>query len=120
MGAMAELATTVAAVRRFSRFYTRAVGALDRRFMGGPYTLAETRVLYEIAYGGDDVTPGAVAEALDLDAGYLSRMLARLERDGLVTRRRSARDGRSVHLALTPTGRAHFAEVNERTVAQVE
>jgi DNA-binding MarR family transcriptional regulator/predicted GNAT family N-acyltransferase len=117
---MAELATTVAAVRRFSRFYTRAVGALDRRFMGGPYTLAETRVLYEIAHGGEDVTPGAVAEALALDAGYLSRMLARLERDGLVTRRRSARDGRSFHLALTPAGRAHFEQVNLRTAAQVE
>jgi len=110
---------TVAAVRRFNRFYTRAIGVLERSYMGGPYTLAENRVLYEVAHG-DGVTPGAIAQALDLDAGYLSRMLGRLERDGLVARTRSPSDGRSVTLSLTPQGATFFASLNARTVDRVE
>jgi len=110
---------TVAAVRRFNRFYTRAIGVLERSYMGGPYTLAENRVLYEVAQG-DGVTPGAIAQALDLDAGYLSRMLGRLERDGLVARTRSRSDGRSVTLSLTPQGAAFFATLNAKTVDRVE
>jgi DNA-binding MarR family transcriptional regulator/predicted GNAT family N-acyltransferase len=110
---------TVAEVRRFNRFYTRAIGVLDKAYLGGPYTLAETRVLYEIA-NGQGISPGQVAGMLDLDPGYLSRMLARLERDGLVDRRRSTQDGRSVTLTLTPAGRRCFDEVNARSVARVE
>ena len=116
---MAEQTDTVAAVRRFNRFYTRAIGVLDRAYMGGPYTLAENRVLYEIAQG-ETVTPSAICAALSLDAGYLSRMLARLERDGLVARVRSPSDGRSVRLTLTPQGRSFFDALNARSAAQVE
>jgi DNA-binding MarR family transcriptional regulator/GNAT superfamily N-acetyltransferase len=115
---MAEI-DTVAAVRRFNRFYTRAIGVLDRGYMGGPYTLAENRVLYEIAQGGG-LAPSAIAAALDLDAGYLSRMLGRLERAGMVARARSASDGRSVTLSLTAEGEAFFATLAARTVDRVE
>ena len=111
---------TVAAVRRFNRFYTRAIGVLERGYMGGPYTLAENRVLYEIAHGGGAITPGAIAQALDLDAGYLSRMLARLERDGMVSRARSPSDGRSVTFSLTGEGSSFFAGLNARTIARLE
>lgn len=109
---------TVTTVRRFNRFYTRAIGVLERGYLGGPYTLAENRVLYEISHG-EMVTPSAVAAALDLDAGYLSRMLAKLERDGLLERRRSNSDGRSVTLRLTPQGHAYFATLNARTIDRV-
>lgn len=110
---------TVAAVRRFNRFYTRAIGVLDRAYLGGPYTLAETRVIYEIATRGA-VTPGQIAGELNLDPGYLSRMLTRQERDGLIARRRSDQDGRSVTLSLTAEGQAHFATVDARSAALVE
>lgn len=115
---MPEIADTVAAVRRFSRFYTRAIGVLDRAYEGGPYTLAETRVLYEIVRR-EGATPKAVAEALGLDAGYLSRILARLERDGMVARARSDADGRSVKLAVTPEGRRLFDDIDARTRQRV-
>ena len=115
---MAEI-DTVAAVRRFNRFYTRAIGVLDRSYLGSPYTLAENRVLYEIAHA-EGLTPSAISAALGLDAGYLSRMLGRLERDGLVARRRSPSDGRSVTLSLTEQGRASFAVLNSRSAALVE
>lgn len=110
---------TVAAVRRFNRFYTRAIGVLDKAYLGGPYTLAENRVLYEIAHG-EPLTPGRIAAGLDLDPGYLSRMLARLERDGLTARQRSTQDGRSVTLTLTPEGRRFFDALDARTAAQVK
>lgn len=115
---MPEPLDTVATVRRFNRFYTRAIGVLERGYLGGPYTLAENRVMYEISHG-EMVTPGHVAAALDLDAGYLSRMLSKLERDGMLERRRSNSDGRSVTLRLTPRGQAYFANLNARTVERV-
>ena len=116
--AMAEL-DTVTAVRRFNRFYTRAIGVLDRAYLGGPYTVTEARVLYEIAQA-DGTTPGAIANALALDAGYLSRIVARYERDGLVARERSPNDGRSVVLRLTPQGRESFAALDARSAVKAK
>lgn len=110
---------TVATVRRFNRFYTRAIGVLDRAFLGGPYTLAESRVLYEIAMGGA-VTASTVGTALDLDPGYLSRIVSRLCRDGLVARTPSDRDGRSTELHLTEDGRDYFAGLNARMAERIE
>jgi len=108
---------TVAAVRRFNRFYTRAIGVLDRAYLGGPYTVTEARVLYEIAQD-DGVTPGAICAALALDAGYVSRIVARYEREGLVARTRSPSDGRSFVLRLTPAGREAFAALDARSAAK--
>lgn len=109
----------VAAVRRFNRFYTRVIGVLDKRYLGSPYTVAEGRVLYEIAMS-DGVTPKVVAEIAGLDAGYLSRIVARLERDGLVARERSVRDGRSILLQVTEQGRRMFEGFNQRSTELVE
>lgn len=114
-----EIADTVAAVRRFSRFYTRAIGVLDRAYEGGPYTLAESRVLYEVVRR-DGVTPKAIAAELGLDAGYLSRIVARLQRDGLVARARSTTDGRSIELTITEAGRRHFEALDARTRSRVQ
>ena len=110
---------SIAAVRRFNRFYTRAIGVLDRRYLGSPYSVAENRVLYEIA-NADGIAPKALGEITGLDAGYLSRILARLQRDGLVARRRSERDGRSARLSLTSQGEIAFAGVNRRSAELVE
>jgi DNA-binding MarR family transcriptional regulator/GNAT superfamily N-acetyltransferase len=116
---MSEATSPVTAVRRFNRFYTSAIGVLDRRYLGSPYSVAEGRVLYEVATG-EGVTPKAVSEITRIDPGYLSRILARLERDGMVARRRSAADGRSVELRLTPDGAAMFAGFNLRSEALAE
>ncbi|HLZ76321.1 helix-turn-helix domain-containing GNAT family N-acetyltransferase [Phenylobacterium sp.] len=115
----ADAADPVAAVRRFNRFYTRAIGLLEKGYLGTSYTLAEGRVLYEIAKG-DGVTAKAVGEITGLDAGYLSRILARFERDGVVSRERSATDGRSALLRLTEHGAAVFAPFDRRSDALVE
>lgn len=107
----------IAAVRRFNRFYTREVGALRKNFLGTPWSLAEMRVLFEIA-NGKDVTASDVGRALDLDAAYLSRLLQKFEKDGLITRRRSKADARVSFLALSAKGRKQFAAANERQVAR--
>jgi DNA-binding MarR family transcriptional regulator/GNAT superfamily N-acetyltransferase len=111
-------ASQIAAVRRFNRFYTREIGVLRKNFLETPWTLGEMRVLYEIAYG-DQVTATDIAQALDLDAGYLSRLLQKFERDGLIVRTQSKEDARQSQLALTPKGRAAFSAGDERQIAKV-
>jgi DNA-binding MarR family transcriptional regulator/GNAT superfamily N-acetyltransferase len=98
----------IAAARRFNRFYTRQIGVLRKNFLDSPYSLGEARVIYEIA---SDQSPTAsdIGRALDLDAGYLSRVLRNFEKRGLVERNISAKDARQSHLALSPRGRKAFA-----------
>lgn len=94
----------VAAVRRFNRFYTRRIGALDEAHLGSPYSLAEMRVLYEVAQTPDGISPKALAANTGLDAGYLSRILKRFESEGLMIRAPSRHDGRSVSVWLSSDG----------------
>ncbi|HEY2753226.1 bifunctional helix-turn-helix transcriptional regulator/GNAT family N-acetyltransferase [Phenylobacterium sp.] len=114
-----EALDPVAAVRRFNRFYTRAIGVLEKGYLGTPYTVAEGRVLYEIATA-DGVTAKEIGEITGLDAGYLSRIVGRLERDGVVAREPSVRDGRSTVLRLTARGAEVFPPFDHRSAALVE
>ena len=107
----------VAAVRRFNRFYTRQIGVLRKTYLDSPYSLGEMRVLYEIAHA-DRPTASDVGRELDLDAGYLSRLLRNFEKRGLINRKTSANDARQSHLALTPRGRKLFAPMEERSQQQ--
>ncbi|MFT3723839.1 MAG: helix-turn-helix domain-containing GNAT family N-acetyltransferase [Hyphomonadaceae bacterium] len=107
----------IASVRRFNRFYTREVGVLRKNFLDTPWSLAEMRVLFEIA-NGRQVTASDVGKALDLDAAYLSRMLQKFEQDGLMMRARSETDARVSFLSLSAKGKKQFAAANERQVAQ--
>ncbi len=104
----------IAAVREFNRFYTRQIGVLRKTFLDSPYSLAEARVLYEIA-NGRSPTASEIGRALDLDAGYLSRTLHNFEKRGLIKRKASARDARQSHLALSPRGRRAFAPLERRS-----
>ena len=102
------------AVRRFNRFYTRRIGVLRAGLLGSPYRLAEARLLYELAQGGQ-ATASALGRDLGLDLGYLSRLLQGLKRRGLVRARRAAHDGRQSLLALTAKGRQAFAVLDSRS-----
>jgi DNA-binding MarR family transcriptional regulator/N-acetylglutamate synthase-like GNAT family acetyltransferase len=105
----------VGAARRFNRFYTRQIGVLRRNFLDSPYSLAEARVLYEIARGKGATTATDVGRALDLDAGYLSRVLRTFEKRGLIRRTASPHDARQSHLALTARGRQAYGPLERRS-----
>jgi DNA-binding MarR family transcriptional regulator/GNAT superfamily N-acetyltransferase len=107
---------TISAVRRFNRFYTRHIGVLRKTYLDNPFSLGEGRVLYEIAHGAR--TASDVARTLDLDAGYLSRLLRNFEKRGLISRKTSAKDARQSHLALTARGRKVFAPMEQRSQNQ--
>jgi DNA-binding MarR family transcriptional regulator len=104
----------VAAFRRFNRFYTRHVGALDEGYHHSRFTLAEARVLYEL--GTRDVANAtAIREELSLDAGYLSRILRGFSAAGLISRKRASKDRRQVVLTLTAKGRRAFLELDTKS-----
>jgi DNA-binding MarR family transcriptional regulator/GNAT superfamily N-acetyltransferase len=105
---------TVQDIRTFNRFYTNVIGALDySRQLYAPYTLTESRVLYELAHSPHTDAADLRTE-LSLDAGYLSRILNKFEEDGLIERTQSKRDPRRRHVALTPRGRETAALLAER------
>jgi DNA-binding MarR family transcriptional regulator/N-acetylglutamate synthase-like GNAT family acetyltransferase len=108
----------VEAMRRFSRFYTRKIGLLQEEFLGTDFSLTEGRVLYELAHRRES-TAAAVAAALALDAGYLSRILSAFEKKKLITKTASPTDRRQSILALTAAGRKAFAPLEARSSEQV-
>jgi DNA-binding MarR family transcriptional regulator/GNAT superfamily N-acetyltransferase len=104
----------IAAVRRFNRYYTRQIGVLRKTFLDSPYSLGEARVLYEIA-SRRAPTASKIARTLDLDAGYLSRLLRNFEKHGLIHRQTSPKDGRQSHLTLTARGQKSFMPLDARS-----
>ena len=114
---MTAIEQRTAAVRRFNRFYTRQIGVLRKNYLDSPYSLGEMRVLYEIAHRGAR-TATDIMRALDLDAGYLSRVLRNFEKRGLITRKTSAQDARRSELALTARGARTFAPFELRSQQQ--
>lgn len=111
---MAPSNSRIDAVRRFNRFYTRKIGALRKGFLDSPFSLPEARVLYELDQR-KDATASEIAAALDLDQGYLSRLLQEFEKRGLVTRKTSDKDARRSHLSLTARGKKAFAPLEMRS-----
>jgi DNA-binding MarR family transcriptional regulator/N-acetylglutamate synthase-like GNAT family acetyltransferase len=105
-------------VRRFNRFYTQQIGVLREGLLRSPYSLTEVRVLYEISRR-DDQTAAELCRDLNLDAGYLSRILRDFTKKGLVEKRPSKRDGRQSLLRLTKKGQKEFATLNARQDEEV-
>jgi DNA-binding MarR family transcriptional regulator/GNAT superfamily N-acetyltransferase len=110
--------TAVAAVREFNRFYTNVIGLLRGKYLDTPYSLTEARLLFEL--GQRDASEVAdLRRVVDIDPGYLSRILARFEADGLVGRERSAADGRRQVIRLTSHGLEVIAGLDAQSAEQI-
>lgn len=122
-GAGAVRAGRVRAVREFNRAYTNVIGLLRGGYLDSPYSLTEARLLFELAHpaetgrGGSEIS--ALRRSLDIDAGYLSRILARFEADGLVTRKRSDTDARRRVIALTSAGEHALHALDQGSAEQI-
>lgn len=103
----------VASLRAFNRFYTRFAGVLAAHYMESDFSLAEARILYEIAREGRALAAD-IQSVLGLDAGYVSRILRNFEKRGLIVRTRGS-DARSRPIALTDYGHALFDALDART-----
>lgn len=104
----------VESVRHFNRFFTREIGVLREGLLHSPYSLTEARIIFELAHR-NDVTATDLCRELGLDPGYLSRILARLEQQGLLEKVRSESDGRQRLLSLTADGKQAFTLLDQRS-----
>jgi len=103
--------TRVAAVRAFTRFYTHKSGVLKERLLGSSFGLTEARILYELA-NRDDSSAKDLSSDLDLDAGYVSRVLKKFEKRNLIFRKPSPHDRRQQNIVLTANGHRQFSILN--------
>jgi DNA-binding MarR family transcriptional regulator/GNAT superfamily N-acetyltransferase len=110
--------TRIATIRRFNRFYTGRIGVLHEGLLDSAFTLTESRLLWELAHR-ERLTATELARTLDLDAGYLSRLLSGLKARGLIKSTRSKDDARHQHLTLTAAGKRAFAPLDARSQAEV-
>lgn len=116
--AQGEMAAGVAEVRRFNRFITRQIGVLQEGLLHSPYSPTEARMIFEIAQA-TQLTAADLVCSLGLDPGYVSRLLANLEQQGLVRRERSATDARQRLISLTDDGERAFYMLDDRSRAEV-
>jgi DNA-binding MarR family transcriptional regulator/ribosomal protein S18 acetylase RimI-like enzyme len=116
---MSTMVGVVDDVRGFNRFYTRVLGLLRPDLAGSAFGLTEARVLFELAHS-DEVAVSDLRRELDLDAGYLSRILSAFSESGLVAREQSASDGRRQVVRLTTDGRQAFADLDRLQATAID
>lgn len=108
----------ISAVRHFNRFFTRQIGVLREGLLHSPYSLTEARIIFELA-NRSNLTASDLCNELGLDAGYLSRILNKLERQNLIEKTRSDDDGRQRLISLTTAGQNAFSLLDKRSNDEV-
>lgn len=106
-------------IRKFSRFYTRIIGLLDQHILDSPYSLPEARVLYELHHHHPCPSKKLI-EVMDMDKGYLSRVIKSFERRGIISKSSSSEDGRTTILRLTAKGEKEFSKINSASSNQLK
>ncbi len=109
----------VGIIRSFNRYYTNVLGLLNQHFLDSPYSLSEVRVLHEIEKT-ERCTASMLADTLSMDVGYLSRILKKFQKSGLIEKKQSVEDKRSQYLTVTPLGKENQDQFNERSDHQIE
>jgi DNA-binding MarR family transcriptional regulator/GNAT superfamily N-acetyltransferase len=110
--------SSIAVIRRFNRFYTARIGVLQEGLLATPFSLTESRLLYEFAHR-EHATATELSRDLGLDAGYLSRLLRGFKERGLIKSAPAPHDARHLELRITPAGRRAFAPLDTRTQAEI-
>jgi DNA-binding MarR family transcriptional regulator/GNAT superfamily N-acetyltransferase len=105
-------------IRKFNRFYTNIIGLVNQTVLESPYSLAEVRVLLEIDKAGECKASDLIG-LLQIDPGYLSRMLARFKREHMLRAAKSPTDGRAQLLSLTDKGRTVFGNLSDSSTRQI-
>ena len=113
-----DISSRIEAVRHFNRFYTKQIGALHEGLLQSPFSLTEARVIYELAHH-NAVTATELCHELGLDAGYLSRMIRKFKKQGLVETLPSPTDRRQILLTLSAAGQQEFASINSRSREEI-
>ncbi len=106
-------------IRSFNRYYTNVLGLLNQHFLDSPYSLSEVRILHEIEKT-EQCTASMLADTLSMDVGYLSRILKKFQKSGLIEKKKSAEDRRSQYLTVTPFGKENQDQFNDRSDQQIE
>src|SRR5689334_24894949 len=108
----------ISSVRAFTRFYTGKLGVLDQHLLKTPFSLSEARVLYELA-NRENPSAKAIGSELNLDPGYLSRIVQKFEENGLISRKALPSDRRQYQLSLTAKGRQSYSKLDRRSHKEV-
>ncbi|WHY96706.1 MarR family winged helix-turn-helix transcriptional regulator [Peribacillus simplex] len=109
---------TMADIRQFNRFYTNILGVLDKHILDSGYSFTEARVILEIGLMEQCIANNLV-DKLEIDRSYMSRIINKLSKDGLVTKENSTLDNRTSLIRLTPEGLTLFNQLNERSDEQI-
>lgn len=110
---------TIEAIRAFNRYYTGLIGLLNDHLLDSEYSLAEVRILYEINTN-QPVSASRIMSEMDIDKGYLSRVMKLFEKNGLISKQVSGEDARVTLVSLTSKGSALFNELNTASNQQIE
>ncbi len=106
-------------VRAFNRFYTNIIGLLDKHILHSHYSLPEVRIMFEL-YHHEGLTASDIIGLIDIDKGYMSRILKKFKKNKLIFKASSATDKRAVFLRLSAKGEKEFEVLNKASDQQVE
>ena len=115
---MNDQGSVIGDIRAFNRFYTDVIGLLDQHLLDSPYSLAEARIIYEVHHHSG-IQASQIMELMQIDKSYLSRLLKKLEKDGVIRRKKSEKDARAVILSLTNKGEHEFEQLNTSSDEQI-
>nr|WP_043891300.1 MarR family winged helix-turn-helix transcriptional regulator [Paenibacillus sp. Aloe-11] len=111
-------AAFIADMRRFNRFYTNILGLLDRHVLDSGHSFTEARVIIEIGMI-EPCIANTLVDSLKIDRSYMSRIIAKLCKEGFLVKENSSVDNRTNLIRLTPKGKAFYHQLDERSDEQI-